>query len=114
VIPLFNELDEHDQQTIGVLHGVAGWPQDWGKDTTMMVNLHRAFPEIDLMVEAVAWAAWMTEHEQKKKIKHRHRFGNWVKNTYGWDRERSDRSGRAHQNPEREGHGNSVQSPGEW
>lgn len=107
MIPLFTTLDDDQRKTVDVLHSVEGWPIDFGKDADLVTRMAEVYPGVELYAEAVAFAAWMSEHKQKKQIKYRARFTNWVKKSDEWAR-RNPGNRRAHRAPEQDTHGDSV------
>ena len=106
--------DEADRLTkaVEVLWSVDGWPRDQVKDLAFVRQLEDAFGG-NVYEEAVAWAAWMSEHEQKKQIKYRSRFRNWCFVAREF-RERNAAKMARHRGPEDEGHGDDVSATRGW
>lgn len=117
MIPLFSDMSDDEKRVVDVLHSVEGWPIDFGKDAEFLHRMQDVFPELDLYDEACGFAAWMSEHSQKKSLKHRARFRNWLKKADEFRKEkRGPGSGRysSHRDPQVEGHGETVQARKDW
>lgn len=72
---------------VELLHAVPGWPADEVKDRMLVQQLLKQYPQMDLAGEISKWAAWMLDHESRKKVRHRARFANWCGNADRWSRE---------------------------
>lgn len=114
MLPLFDDVSDDERAIVETLHAVEGWPADWGKDLVCVRRWTKLYPEIDVYEEAVRWAAWMTEHESRKKIKHRARFGNWLQKAAEFKRREIRRRGHSHSRAEQEGHGDRVEARRDW
>jgi hypothetical protein len=107
MIPMFDDLTEQERKIVDVLHSIHGWPIDFGKDAELVRRLSQAYPGLDLYAEAIGFAAWLSEHQQKKAIKYRARLVNWIKKAHEW-KEQNRRPRAAHRAPEQDTHGTTV------
>jgi hypothetical protein len=91
---LFGEADDLDG-IVNELHKTPGWPVDESKDRALVRDLLDRYPQLDLVEEVRKWRDWMLDHESRKKVRHRARFGTWCSKavTYGRAPGRLGRSG---------------------
>lgn len=106
----FDETVARLSRAVEVLWEVEGWPKDQLIDLRLVTQMEELY-QVDSYEEAIAWSAWMSEHEQKRKIKHRSRFRNWCKNAKQF---RDARKVARHRGPETDGHGEDVSARQRW
>ena len=114
MIPLFDDLPKSLSDCVQELQRIPGWQTDWGKDSALVTDLARLYPQVDLPREAVEMRIWLLDNKPQARANHRRRFRNWVKRSDEWRTKRDRSRYRAHREAEIEGHGDSVRARREW
>ena len=112
MMPLFDDIPVPIQKTLKVLHGLEDWPVDLGKDVEFLTRMMELYPAVNVYEEAVGYSAWLSEHQSKKKVKHRARFRNWLRNADRWADRKPGISG--HHRAEAGGHGTTGKVDRKW
>lgn len=79
---LFGGLDRLDVVVVE-LRKYPGWPADDAKDRAFAAEIMETFPGLNIAAECMAWRTWMMDHEQKRQVKPRARFLNWLRYARG-------------------------------
>lgn len=86
------DLPQSNTPEMEILKSIPGYPFDIKKDSTLLEELKKAFPDIDSVKEIHKLKIWLIDNPLKAKSKPRSRISNWFANAKKFQ-ERDEKNG---------------------